>query len=130
MTIDSVLLDAGALIDLERAPLGRAARRCRAAIEANSQPLLPAVVLAQVWRGSPRQHAIGKLRRTCTLLPFDSDAADAVGRLLALSGTGDVVDAAVIVEAIRHTAVVVTSDPVDLTKLADAAGYPVPLLVV
>ncbi|MDQ3151936.1 MAG: hypothetical protein M3R63_09520 [Actinomycetota bacterium] len=48
------------------------------------------------------------------------------------TGTGcpPVIDAAVIVAAIEHHAAVLTSDPEDLTRLADAAGYPVRLLTV
>jgi hypothetical protein len=88
------------------------------------------VVLAQVWRGSPRQAPLATLRRMCHPVPFTEDVADAVGRLLAASGTTDVVDAAVVVAAISHGCAVVTSDPDDLRKLADAAGVAVPLIVV
>jgi len=66
----------------------------------------------------------------CRPVPFTEDVAEAVGRLLAVSGTADVVDAAVIVAAISHGGAVLTSDPNDLRKLADAAGMSVPLIVV
>jgi hypothetical protein len=61
---------------------------------------------------------------------FDEDMAQAVGRLLALSGTADVVDAAVVVVALGHGCAVLTSDPGDLAKLAGAAGVRVPPVVV
>jgi len=38
------------------------------------------------------------------------------------SGTADVVDAIVIVTAVRHQAPVVTSDPGDLTRIAGSLG--------
>jgi predicted nucleic acid-binding protein len=130
VTVDAVLLDAGALIDIERDPRGATFRRCLAAFETGARPLLPAVVFAQVWRGASSQHAVGRMRRICRLLPFTDGTADDVGRLLARSHTSDVVDAAVIVEAVKHNAAVVTSDPRDLAILTAAIGYPVPLLAV
>ncbi|MBP2322181.1 hypothetical protein JOF56_002566 [Kibdelosporangium banguiense] len=66
----------------------------------------------------------------CRPVPFTEDVAEAVGRLLALAGTADVVDAAVVIAAISHGGAVLTSDPGDLGKLADAAGVQIPLITV
>jgi exosortase/archaeosortase len=66
----------------------------------------------------------------CRAVPMTEDVAEAVGKLLAMSGSADVVDAAVVVAAISVGAAVLTSDPNDLRKLADAAGVSVPLIVV
>ena len=125
-----LLLDAGALISAEARPHGNVAAQCRLALLARRPALLPAVVFAQVWRGSLRQHAVSKLRQMCRAIPFTTKTADAVGRLLARSQTCDVVDAAVIVAAIEYNAAVLTSDPDDLAHLANAAEYPVRLLTV
>lgn len=125
-----LLLGAGALISAEAHPHGKVAAECRLALLERRPALLPAVVFAQVWRGSPRQHAIATLRKTCRAIPFTARTADTVGRLLARSQAYDVVDAAVIVVAIEHNAAVLTSDLDDLAHLADAAGYPVRLLTV
>jgi hypothetical protein len=125
-----LILDAGALIHVEGKPRGRVYGACRDALEAGTPALLPTVVLAQVWRASPRQAPLAVLRRMCRPVPFTEDVAEAVGRLLARSGTADVVDAAVIIAAISHGGAVLTSDPGDLKKLADAAGMSVPLIVV
>ena len=130
MSTRGVVLDAGALIQVEGNPRGRVYGACRDALEAGAPALLPTVVLAQVWRASPRQAPLSVLRRMCRPVPFTEDVAEAVGRLLAVSGTADVVDAAVIVAAISHGGAVLTSDPNDLRKLADAAGMSVPLIVV
>ena len=46
----------------------------------------------------------------------------AAGVACAASGTTDVLDAIVIVTAVRHQAPVVTSDPGDLTRIADSIG--------
>lgn len=125
-----LVLDAGALIDIETDPRGETFRSCVKAFDDGYRPYLPTVVLAQVWRNRARQHPVRMVRRLCALLPFTEQTAEDVGRLLARSGTSDVVDAAVIVAAIEHNAAVLTSDPKDLTKLASAADYPVRLLTV
>jgi hypothetical protein len=44
------------------------------------------------------------------------------------SGTADVIDAIVIVTAVRHQAPVVTSDPADLTRIADSIGVKIRLI--
>lgn len=124
------MLDAGALIHVEGNPRGRVFRACEHALVSGKQPLLPTVVLAQVWRGSARQAPLAAVRRMCLAVPFTEERAEEVGRLLARSGTADVIDAAVIVSAIEHRAAVLTSDPGDLRKLADAAGHRVQLITV
>lgn len=130
MNVQSIVLDAGALIAIEADPQGKTASRCRVAAESGHPPILPTVVFAQVWRGSVRQHTLAKLRRTSVALPFTLGTADRAGRLLARSKSSDVVDAAVVIAAIEHDAAVLTSDPNDLARLADAAGYAIPLLTV
>ncbi|MBB5806428.1 hypothetical protein F4560_006196 [Saccharothrix ecbatanensis] len=130
MSVRGLILDAGALIHVEANPRGRVYGACRDALDAGVPALLPTVVLAQVWRASPRQAPVAMLRRMCRSVPFSEDVAEAVGRLLALAGTADVVDAAVVIGAISHGCAVLTSDPGDLGKLADAAGVRVPLVVI
>ncbi|MFF1816678.1 hypothetical protein ACFVWG_05250 [Kribbella sp. NPDC058245] len=125
-----LILDAGALIHVENKPRGRVYGLCRDALDSGIHAQIPTVVLAQVWRASARQAPIATLRRICQTIPFTDDTAEAVGRLLALSGTADVVDAAVVVAALSHGGAVLTSDPSDISKLADAAGIAVPLMVV
>jgi hypothetical protein len=123
-------LDAGALIHIEGNLRGRVYAACRDVLEAGVPALLPTVVLAQVWRASPRQAPLAVLRRMCRPVPFTEDVAEAVGRLLASSGTADVVDAAVVIAAVSHGGAVLTSDPSDLKLLAEAAGVSVPLIVI
>lgn len=130
MSARGLIVDAGALIHVEGAPRGRVYGACRDALDAGTPALLPTVVLAQVWRAGPRQAPLAMLRRMCRSVPFDDDVAVAVGRLLALSGTADVVDAAVVLAAISQGCAVLTSDPDDLEKLAGAAGIRVPLIVI
>jgi predicted nucleic acid-binding protein len=90
------------------------------------RPLVPVVVLAQAWRGGP-QHQISRVLKGCDILPDDLHTCRAAGVACAASGTSDVVDAIVIVTAVRHQAPVVSSDPGDLTRIADALGVKIRL---
>jgi hypothetical protein len=94
--------------------------------KARIRPLVPVVVLAQAWRGSP-QHQISLVHRACDILPEDQPTRRAAGLACAVSGTADVGDAIVIVTAVRHQAPVVTSDPGDLTRIADSIGVKIRL---
>lgn len=124
-----LVLDAGALIEIESRPRGDTAARCGSAMRAGRPPML-AVVFAQVWRGSARQHALARLRRSCLSVAFTEEVAHGVGRLLARSDTSDVVDAAVVLLAVSHGGLVLTSHPGDLERLASAAGLPLRLIAV
>lgn len=114
-----IILDAGALIGIEKGS-ARAVALVDEAVNARLPLRIPATVLAQVWRNSPRQHPIGRLLGAAGMEIIDLDRrhAQAVGALLAGSGTADVVDAHVIVcaRSIRARAVI-TSDPDDLRAL-------------
>ncbi len=80
---------------------------------------VPAGVVAQVWRGSPRQHPITLLLRADALQvhALDERVAYRIGLLLGASGTVDVVDAHVAMLGRSLGALVVTSDPDDLRRL-------------
>ncbi|MEV4240169.1 MULTISPECIES: hypothetical protein [unclassified Nocardia] len=117
-----IVLDSGALIGLEKRN-SRAVAVLQEATRRNYQILIPATVLAQTWRNSPRQHAISCLLKahTVTVAGLSETHAIAVGALLAVTGTADVVDAHVIVLARAvQSIMVVTSDPDDLTALDPA----------
>jgi malic enzyme len=109
------VIDAGALIAFERLD-----RRARAAFRERTGPLIiPAPVLAQVWRDSARQVLLARLVQAqgTVVEPLDSARAKAAGVLLGRSGTSDVVDASVVLSARSHKAVVLTSDPEDLRRI-------------
>ena len=117
----TVVLDSGAMIALEL----RDTRMLALADElhrARGIGYVPAGVVAQTWRGSARQHAMVRLLRAGTVHvdPLSDDVAFRLGLLLAKSGTSDVVDAHVALLARRLRAIVVTSDPDDLTALDPA----------
>lgn len=112
-----VTLDTGALIALERGDPRVRALIARAAASGAAMTV-PAVVVAEVWRGR-RQHAVGRLLAAVVVEEVDDELARRAGELLARTGRGDTVDAIVAVSAARRGDTVVTSDPVDLLRFAD-----------
>ena len=113
-----VTLDAGGLIALDRNDRRIVVLLARA-VETNSRVTIPASALAQAIRRPERQARLSRLIRqpSSDVVPLDRVDAVNVGRLLAASGTSDVVDAHVVVCARRTAQRVVTSDPDDLTLL-------------
>lgn len=116
-----VTLDAGALIALDRDD--RRVIALLARVQATSARMtIPATALAQAVRNPARQARLARLVRqpTTDVMPLDRVDATGVGRLLAASGTADVVDAHVVLCARRTAQAVVTSDPDDLLQLDPA----------
>ncbi len=113
-----VTLDAGGLIALDRLDRRVVVLLARA-VETNSRVTIPASALAQAIRRPERQARLSRLIRqpSSDVVPLDRVDAVNVGRLLAASGTSDVVDAHVVVCARRTAQRVVTSDPDDLRIL-------------
>lgn len=117
----ALVFDAGAFIALERRD-ARMIATADALVRTRTVAHTSAAALAQVWRGSPRQHSIITLVRSGVVRvhPLIEDAALRVGLLLSTSGTSDVVDAHIVTLARKFAASVITSDPDDLHHM-DAA---------
>lgn len=121
----AIVYDAGALLAAERANPDFLALHDE--LTANRiRPLVPVVVLAQAWRGGP-QARLSRVLKACDIVPDDESVGRAAGTACGASRTSDVVDAIVIATAARHHAPVVTSDPDDLTRIADAIGIKIRL---
>ena len=114
----AVVLDAGALIAFERGD-ARMRALCREALRTRARLVVPAAVVAQVWRDGARQVPLRALLSGATteVPPLDRVLAEATGILCGRAGTSDVVDASVVLTARRERAVVITSDPGDLHRL-------------
>ncbi len=84
-------------------------------------PTVPVVVLAQAWRGGP-QAQLSRLLGGCRIEASGDLDGRAAGRACARARTSDVVDALVVVAALRRGDLVVTSDPADLQRLATSIG--------
>ena len=124
--MSGLTLDAGALIALDRQDRRILVLLARAR-ETGSTVTVPATALAQAVRAPERQARIARLVRqpTTDVVVLDRVDATSVGRLLAASGTADIVDAHVVICARRAGQQVATSDPDDLRRLDPS----LPLLV-
>jgi hypothetical protein len=113
-----VTLDAGGLIALDRNDRRVIALLARAT-QTGARITIPATALAQAIRNPARQARLSRLIRQPTSDVVELDRVDAVnvGRLLAASGTSDVVDAHVVICAKRAKQRAVTSDPSDLHQI-------------
>jgi hypothetical protein len=125
----SYVYDAGALIAFDSN-----SRRLwsihKAALNEGREIVIPAIVVGQVWRDGSKQAKLSRLLRACDIEPTGLETAKAAGVLCGQAGCSDVVDATVMVTALAHHAVIFTSDPEDMTKLAEASGIrPRPVLI-
>ena len=112
------VLDAGALVAFERNDRRVVAIVARAL--GHGDPLVvPAGVVAQVWRDVRRQVRLARLLGAplCEVVALDDHGARAAGQLCGASGTADVVDSSVIIVARRRALRVLTSDAGDLRRL-------------
>lgn len=111
-------LDAGALIALDRDDR-QVLRLLATSVALGARVTIPAGVLAQSLRQPQRQAQLARLLRqpTTDVVALNRRDAVLVGRMLARSGTSDVIDAHVVLCARRAEQSVVTSDGDDLARL-------------
>lgn len=121
----SIVYDTGALLAAERHNPDFLALHDELTA-ARIRPIVPVVVLAQAWRGGP-QHHMSRVLKGCEIMTDDQHIGRAAGVACAASATSDVVDAIVVATAVRHQAPIVTSDPGDLSHIADSIGVKVRL---
>lgn len=125
--MEQVVYGSGALIAIDRRN-DLSLRRHQRRIVKRDHIMVPAPVAAQVIRDPGRQARLRLTLQSCVIVPFRADDAGPVGKLLALTGTSDVVDGLVALTAARDGATVVTSDPDDISRLLRAIGVRVPVL--
>lgn len=111
----SVVLDAGALIGIERRDR-RVRALLRAAEDSAIQVRTSAAVVAQVWRNDARQAHLARTLAGVHTVGLDLASGKSVGTLLAASRTHDIVDGHV-ASLVRDGDQVLTSDPDDLRRL-------------
>jgi len=92
-----------------------------AAVRTRQPPSVPAAVLAQAWRGGP-QARLSRLLKGCKMEALGEEQARSAGRACKQAQTADVVDTSVVVGALDRGDIVITSDPGDLGRIADALG--------
>lgn len=96
------------------------------ALRRGQPPTVPTVVLAQEWRGGPQAH-LSRLLKGCRVDPLTEQQAHAAGVGCGASRTADIVDAAVVVTVGARGDAIVTGDPNDLGRVADALTLTVDL---
>jgi len=120
-----VILDAGFLISIDRSEKSAhvfvaAANRAGTALH-TTHP-----IVAQVWRSGARQARLAALLNVISIHPFDDGRA--VGRLVAETKTADVVDAHLVICAVRLDNDILTGDPDDIATLATTLGPAAPTI--
>lgn len=117
----SLVLDAGALVAIERADRDTMALVKREWL-AGRTPLTHGGILGQVWRdGAGRQAHLAKLLPALEVVALDETLGRRAGVLLGRARMRDVIDAALVLLA-THDDALLTSDAGDLSRLAAAAG--------
>ena len=118
--MSALILDAGALIGADRNDRGVVAELRRAQeedLELRTNPM----VVAQVWRNRRGHQAnLARLLQAVKVLPVHDEDGREAGELLGQAGTSDPIDATVVLLADPGDRIL-TSDPGDLTALAEAA---------
>ncbi len=105
------VLDAGALIALDRGDRDAWALLTEVH-RMGQQPVVPAPVVAQAWRGGARQARLAKVLSGAELIVADGPLSRRAGELLGRARTTDVLDALVALAAQdRPGHEVLTSDP-------------------
>jgi hypothetical protein len=115
---DRLVLDAGALIALERDDRAMWLR-LDAAADLSLDVVAPAGAVAQVWRGTPKQARLARALKHMRLGEFERNARQA-GELCRDARTSDPIDAAVVLNAAGAASVIVTSDLPDIRRLVRA----------
>ncbi len=109
-------LDAGALIAYERGDF-EVRRILTAAFRRSVTTTIPAVVLAEVWRGNARDAPVARLLRWCRIEPLDEPRARAAGELRRSTAGAGAVDACVAIGVRERGDAIATSDPDDMRRL-------------
>lgn len=122
--MSALLLDAGALIAVDRGDRALAAR-LRVAQGNRWDLRSTGVVIAEVWRDAAgRQADLARLLKAVDVRPVDDRLGRQAGVLLGLSGARDVADATIVAVADAGDRVL-TSDPADIRELVAAARRPI-----
>ena len=125
----SLILDAGALVAIERADRELVALIKRE-LSAGRVPVTHGGVVGQVWRGGTgRQAGLARFLPAIDVSALDDDLGRRAGVLLGRARMSDVVDAALVLLAVDGDSVL-TSDADDIERLAAATGLHIDIVPV
>lgn len=120
-----MIVDAGFLIAIERGEAG--ARTLALAAERAGQSFRTShPVVAQVWREPRRQWPLARFLEAITIHAFEDGRS--VGRLMAVAGTDDPIDAHLVQLAFHLGEDVLTGDTGDFERLASVYGDAAPTI--
>jgi predicted nucleic acid-binding protein len=114
--VAGLTLDAGALIAYERAA-PEIVKILQLAFDRDVTPTIPAVVLAEVWRGDAKDARVARLLNWCVVETLDESRAQAAGRLRRSTAGAGAVDACVAIGVRERGDAIATSDPGDMRPL-------------
>lgn len=115
-----LILDSGAIIALARND-GKVRALVSAAVRAGARVMVPAVVVAETFRGrGPRDARVNRaLTAADSYLSTDDSAARTAGSLLGTARSSETLDALVVAAAIHAGGGrIITTDPRDLKRLS------------
>jgi predicted nucleic acid-binding protein len=114
--VAGLTLDAGALIAYERGQ-ERIRKILAVSYERGLVPTIPAVALAEVWRGDAKDARVARLLKASSIEILDEQIARAAGSLRRTTRGANAIDACIAV-GVRHRGdAIATSDPGDMRAL-------------
>jgi predicted nucleic acid-binding protein len=114
--VAGLTLDAGALIAYERGDQ-RIREILAVAYERGLVPTVPAIALAEVWRGDPKDARVARLLKACSIEAVDERLARTAGSLRRATPGSGAIDACIAVGVRSRGDAIATSDPSDIRKL-------------
>jgi predicted nucleic acid-binding protein len=114
--VAGLTLDAGALIAYERAD-ERIREILTVAFGRSLVPTVPAIALAEVWRGDAKDARVARLLKACSIEVVDAQLARTAGHLRRTTPESSAIDACIAVGVRRRRDAIATSDPQDMRRL-------------
>jgi predicted nucleic acid-binding protein len=114
--VAGLTLDAGALIAYERGE-NRIREILAVGYARGLVPTIPAIALAEVWRGDPKDARVARLLKACSIESIDERVARAAGSLRRATPGAGTIDACIAVGVRRRHDAIATSDPNDMRAL-------------
>jgi predicted nucleic acid-binding protein len=114
--VAGLTLDTGALIAYERGE-ERVREILAVAYARGLVPTIPAVALAEIWRGDAKDARVARLLKACSIETLDERLARAAGPLRRVTPGASTIDACIAIGVTQRLDAIATSDPEDLRKL-------------
>jgi predicted nucleic acid-binding protein len=114
--VAGLTLDAGALIAYERGDT-RVREILAVAYARGFVPTIPAIALAEVWRGDAKDARVARLLKASSIEALDERLAREAGRLRRATPGAGTIDACIAMGVRKRGDTIATSDPEDMRTL-------------